>query len=442
MSLRNQRSWAGWSTTVLNLLLISTFAGRALACPFCGAINATFTEEIDLADLAVTAKLVKLPVEPEKTAIETQNLNPPRATFEVLHVIKGGGVIQAGMEIEAIYFGDGPLGKKFLLYGALQPKQEWSTPITLTDELEKYLFDVLKYPKDRGERAVLLQKHLLSGDPIVRQDAYNEFAITDYKDLQAVKSKFDLAQIRSGVANIESEESQLALNYTLLGLCGDLGDVPLLEQRMTSADDRQRKRLDALSGAYLTLRGESGLAFLDEKLIRPGLQGDKFTELYRVLLALRYHGDDGGQISREKIIPIVRQWLKYPKYADLVIPDLARWQDWDSMDQIMALYKDENGEAPFVREPAVKFMEVCPHPQAKVNLLEMERIDPDAFKRAKLFRAIPGLGAKKTEGATAPVKGASPPATPSSDPPPGDSAIKANSPTSSDTPSAAEFRTK
>ena len=269
---------------------------------------------------------------------------------------------------------------------------------------------VLALPADRGERALKMQPYMLDEDMMVRQDAYNEFATTEYKDLQRVAKQFDLEQIRENLKNLDHEDSLIALNYTLLGICGGAEDLPLLEGRLLAEDDMQRKRLDALLGCYLTLKGEEGLPLIEKQFVDKDLKDQNFSRLYRVLLALRFHGDDGKSVGKEKIAPVLHKFLNYPKYADLVIPDLARWQDWSVMDQVMALYRDNENLAPFVRDPAAKYMRLCPLPVAPGYLAEMQKIDPDAYKRAMLFPIVPA-GEKKNDAKSSPSKAESKPET-------------------------------
>jgi len=239
---------------------------------------------------------------------------------------------------------------------------------------------------------------------MVRQDAYNEFATTEYKDLQRVAKQFDLNQIRENLKNLENEDSLLALNYTLLGICGGPEDLPMLEGRLLAKDDLERKRLDALLGCYLMLKGESGLPLVEKQFVEADLKAQNFSRLYRVLLALRFHGDDGKSVSKEKIAPVLHNFLDYPKYADLVIPDLARWQDWSVTDRVMELYRDKDGTANFVRDPAAKYMRLCPLPVAEGYLAEMQKIDGDAYKRAMLFPIVPSGGKKDDFKTEAPKK--------------------------------------
>lgn len=367
---------------------------QAMCCPFCGAVSATFAEEIDLSDMAVYAKLVKLPPSAGASAQTTGVDDVPRATFVVDKVLKGEKFIKPEIEFQAIYFGEAKPGTKFLLYGASQPKPEWGTPIEMSAALEKYLDVVLTLPEDRGERALKMQAYMLDADSAVRQDAYNEFATTEYKDLLRVSKRFDLNQIRENLKNLDHEDSLLALNYTLLGICGGPEDLPMLEGRLLAKDDLERKRLDALLGCYLMLKGEEGLPLVEKQFVETDLKAQNFSRLYRVLLALRFHGDDGKSVSKEKIAPVLRKFLDHPKYADLVIPDLARWQDWSVADRVMELYRDKDNTAPFVRDPAAKYMRLCPLPVAEGYLAEMQKIDPDAYKRAMLFPITPGGGKK------------------------------------------------
>ncbi len=387
------------------LALLAYSITPATACPFCGAVSATFAEEIDLSDMAVYAKLVKLA--PNSDAAQLRGADDvPRATFLVDKVLKGDKIIKPDVEFQAIYFGEAKPGTKFLIYGASQPKPEWGTPIEMSARLEKYLDVALALPEDRGERAVKMQEYMLDSDMMVRQDAYNEFATTEYKDLQRVAKQFDLKQIRENLKNLDNEDSLLALNYTLLGICGGPEDIPMLEERLLAKDDLQRKRLDALLGCYLMLKGEAGLPLIETQFVETDLKAQNFSRLYRVLLALRFHGDDGKSVSKEKIAPLLRKFLDHPKYADLVIPDLARWQDWSVTDRVMELYRDKDGDANFVRDPAAKYMRICPLPVAEGYLAEMQKIDPDAYKRAMLFPIVPS---KKDESkAEAPKKDDSP----------------------------------
>jgi len=83
--------------------------------------------------------------------------------------------------------------------------------------------------------------------------------------------------------------------------------------------------------------------------------------------------------------------LNEPKLADLVIADLARWQDWSVIAKLTAIYVDATPENIFVREPIVNYMKACPLPAAASALVKLREIDPEAVRRAATLAGLAGL---------------------------------------------------
>jgi hypothetical protein len=106
-------------------------------------------------------------------------------------------------------------------------------------------------------------------------------------------------------------------------------------------------------------------------------------------MALRFHGTEGGVLDRKKIVKSMHHILERPELADLVIPDLARWEDWTPMDRLVQLFKEANEESSWVRVPVINYLRACPLPEAAKKLEELEKIDPKAVQRAKTFFPIP-----------------------------------------------------
>src|SRR5881394_3534180 len=140
----------------------------AAACPFCSAASQTFSEELGTMDVAVIARLVKVPPQSNKAGDEIQ-----KATFEIDQVIKGEGLVKPQEKLETLYFGDGTVGKSFLVMGISPPATMWSTPLPLTDRGIKYLTEVVKLPKDGPERLIFFQEYLEDADEMLARDAYD-----------------------------------------------------------------------------------------------------------------------------------------------------------------------------------------------------------------------------------------------------------------------------
>jgi hypothetical protein len=102
-------------------------------------------------------------------------------------------------------------------------------------------------------------------------------------------------------------------------------------------------------------------------------------------MAIRFHGSEGGIIGTKQLVKALHPMLDRPELADLVIPDLAKWEDWGVMDKLFDLYKNANEKNSWVRVPVVNYLRACPLPKAKELLGECEKIDPAAVKRANTF---------------------------------------------------------
>ena len=102
-------------------------------------------------------------------------------------------------------------------------------------------------------------------------------------------------------------------------------------------------------------------------------------------MALRFHGTEADIIPRDRILVSMRYMLDRPQLADLVIPDLARWEDWSQVERMVKLFKDADEETSWVRVPVINYLRQCPLPKAKDQIKALEKIDPAAVKRANTF---------------------------------------------------------
>lgn len=371
----------------------------ALACPFCSAVSQTFTEEIGTMDVAVIAKLVKVPPPSTKPGEELT-----KATFEITQVIKGEELVKAKDTIETLYFGDGAVGKSFLVMGIDPPRIMWSTPLPITERSEEYLKSILKLPKEGPERLVFFQKYLEDKDELLARDSYDEFARAPYDQVKAIKNEMDRDQLIAWIKSPEIPASRRRLYFVMLGICGnEEKDTPMLEELMRSSDRKAKAGLDALIACYLTLRGEKGLPLVNE-LFLANPKSD-YADTYSAIMAIRFHGSEGGVIEKKALVTSLHHMLERPELADLVIPDLARWEDWGAIDRLMELYKKADEKSSWVRVPVVNYLRACPLPRAKELLKECEKIDPAAVKRANSFFPVtPATTGAPTTGKTSKIE--------------------------------------
>ncbi|MEX2111856.1 MAG: hypothetical protein WD845_01640, partial [Pirellulales bacterium] len=338
------RTTLTWSlAAALVVTGLASRADRAQACPFCAAVALTFSEEIGNSQVAVIAKLAYLPPRADTDSAAANFQEIPKAKFEIVKVLKGEIDLGDTRTIETVYFGDGQVGSKFLVMGIDPPMLNWSTPIAISDRGEQYITDVLALPKDEGDRLAFFQDYLEDSDELLARDAYDEFAKTPYAGVLALKDRMKHDKLVEWIQSAKIPVSRRRLYLTMLGVCGGEQDLPMLEELIKSKDRQTRGALDALVAAYLTLKGPDGMVLVEDLFLKD--KDAEYTDTYATIMALRFHGTEEKVIPRARLLEGIRLMLDRPQLADLVIPDLARWEDWSVMDRLVELFKTSDDES-------------------------------------------------------------------------------------------------
>jgi hypothetical protein len=362
------------------LALVAVGLDSAVACPFCNAVSQTLSEEIASMDAAVITRLIKAPdVAPGSSAAD----EIPKAEFEIVQVIKGATVLGNTKRIQALCFGDVKVGDRFLVMGVDPPKIAWSTPMRVSERAVAYLLQLPGLPEKGPDRLAFFQNYFEDEDDLLARDAYDEFARAPYSDVQSLKDKIDHDQILAWIKDLDVPISHRRLYLVLLSVCGGDDDLPLLEQMLRSEDRKQRAGLDAMLGCYLMLAGPDGMPLVEELFLKNNEA--EYADTYAAIMALRFHGTETDVIPRPRILQGFRYMLERPQLADLVIPDLARWEDWSQVDRMVRLFKEADEKASWVRVPVINYLRACPKPEADKYIKELEKIDPEAVKRANTF---------------------------------------------------------
>jgi len=388
------------TAAVVASLGLLPIASIALACPFCSAVSLTFSEEIANANVAVIAKLVQAP--PKATADAAVNtLDAAKSKFEIIKVLKGEDVLGKTRTIETVFFGDSPVGSTFLIMGIDPPTINWATPIAISERGQEYVIKAMQLPKEGGDRLAFFQDYLEDKDEMLARDAYDEFAKTPYAGVLELKDRMHHDKLIEWISSPQIPVSHRRLYLTMLGVCGKPEDLPVLEGMIQSKDRQTKGALDALVAAYLTLKGPDGMPLVEDLFLKN--KDAEYTDTYATIMALRFHGTEEKIIPRDRLLAGIRTMLDRPQLADLVIPDLARWEDWSVMDRLVELFKTADDESNWVRVPVINYLRACPLPKAKEYIEELAKLDPETVKRANSF--FP-LAAGSAPAATTDDKGA------------------------------------
>lgn len=336
-------------------------------------------------DAVVIARLTKLS---EVTKTLSGSDDVPKATFEVIEVLKGSASSGEGQQIRTVIYGQEQVGDRFLIMGVGRPDVSWTTPMKVSERAIAYLRQLDALPEKGPERLAFFQTYLEDADQLLSRDAYDEFARAPYSEVKGLGDKMDHGQLLAWIKNPDTQLNRKRLYMVMLSACGDSDDLPMLEQMLRSEDRKTRSGLDAMLGCYLMLAGKDGMTLVEDLFLKNS-KAD-YADVYAAIMALRFLGTETQTIPRARILEGFHTLLDRPELADLVIPDLARWEDWSQAERLVKLFQEADKKSSGVRVPIVNYLRNCPRPEATNWLAELAKIDPQAVQRAEMFYPFGG----------------------------------------------------
>ncbi len=376
------------------LVSVAATAEAAICCPFCEAPSLTLTEQLNQADVAVLVQYV------ESKAADREKGFAGETTYEIVDVVhdagenyKHGGRIKLDRDRAA------RRGDLFVLLGTRGNGVEWASPLEVSETSFQYMKQAPPKEANTSERLKYFVRFLEYPDPLIASDAYGEFANAPYKDITPIKDTFPREKLREWLTDPETPATRLGLYGLMLGLCGTAEDEELMRKKITEPTQDFRLGIDGIMAGYLLLTGEEGLKLIDDTKLRDA--DIPFSETYAGMQALRFLWTYAPErVSKERLRGSMRILLDRPDLADLVITDLARWEDWSITDKLWELYHDDEYNIPSIKRAIVRFYLVAeraktedmenPQPletaeQAKEYLATLREDDPKTVQAAERF---------------------------------------------------------
>ncbi|MCG6156201.1 hypothetical protein [Rubinisphaera margarita] len=413
--------WRHFLASFVALVGFALFAASAQACPFCSAPQLTLAEQIAQSDAAVIGEW-QSGVAPDFDAG-----TPGSTTYRIEKIIKSSAAELAvdqtitvkeyfpGEQKQfALLIGNQDLGVSRLIEtfqslvsrqvpAAMAVELNWLSPLDISPQGFEYVANAPGPENDPKERLRYYVKYLEASDPLVADDAYAEFANAPYETIVAVKDAFPREKVRNWVFSETTPVTRLGLYGLMIGLCGTAEDQELLREKVVRNDEDFRLGIDGVMAGYLLLSGDAGLTALEDAKLKPSLQTPSpvpFSETFATLQAIKFMWEYGQPtISPERLQASMRILLKHPDLADLVIIDLARWEDWTLLDDVKVMYGAEPYDVPAIKRAIVGYLIACTKQkpedpaaevpafvsEAEAFLAELEETDPKTVKTARLL---------------------------------------------------------
>ncbi|MHC4875703.1 MAG: hypothetical protein ACYTGL_04340 [Planctomycetota bacterium] len=320
-----------FTTALIATLTITMAVAPAMSCPFCSAPSLTLAEQLAQADAAVLVQWADGTKPTEKSAGST--------VYEIKQIVRNHkSTLKVGERITLPRYRASKIGDLFMLMGSKGTVIEWGSPLEVSEASFNYIALAPAPETPTAKRLAYYLKFLEYPDSLVANDAYGEFANAPYEDITQLADQMPREKIRKWATSPDTPATRLGLYGLLIGLCGNDDDATAIEKRIVEETEDFRLGIDGMMSGYLLLRGNDGLEVIEKTKLKNA--SVPFSETYAAMQALRFMWKYAeGRIEPERLRQSMRILLDRPELADLVIADLARWNDWAVQDRLMALYR-------------------------------------------------------------------------------------------------------
>tara|TARA_R110000850_G_scaffold49672_8_gene122302 strand:- start:2042 stop:3103 length:1062 start_codon:yes stop_codon:yes gene_type:complete len=211
-----------------------------------------------------------------------------------------------------------------------------------------------------SRRAAFFAGYLHHPDPMMARAAAAELSKVPYSEMVNLKGRLDSEKVRAELDG-KAADYQRPFYYTLLGVCGDAGDAASINQMIDSMWTTNGYRmLPALLTAKLEFEGEPAVEEIEARYFRD--RNRTLPEIEAAVLALRVHGNADGEISRKRVIEAYRTFfIDREPLIFYIVDDLARWEDWDSKESLVAIAEQRGDDLHEIRRKVDKYLEACPN---------------------------------------------------------------------------------
>jgi len=360
------------------------------ACPFCGVVGQSLAQRRDAAAVVAVGEATDAAVT-DAAGLQAQ-------TFRIDQVLRGrAAAAQPGAAVQARV--TAPLTGTAMLFAAADDAPSaplrWSA-IAADETLLGYAVAAPGVTLPAAERLRWFAARLEHPEPAIAADAFTEFGLAPFADVRAAADAFDVPALRAWLADPGIDQRRRGLYGLLLGVAARATGDPAVVRDCTAAliraldapGDDFRAGFDGILAGLLVAEGEAGLDSLRDR----GLFGPAARPLDQrhLLAALRFAGESlVDTIPRPRIVTATRLLLARPAVAADAAIDLARYRDWDAVDDVADLWDALGRDDPLIRRAAAGYLAACPLPGAKRRLDEITDRDPEALRRALDAAALP-----------------------------------------------------
>lgn len=373
----NRRGQAARRVCLLALAAILLVVGTQslFACPFCTALGPTLAQRRQRADVMALAEVIAAPDKGPAT-VRLHKVSPAQKDLET------GRSLALSLDVTA------QPGDLLLLFGEVAEagtgtQRTWHA-VRVNETSYGYFARSPDLKTPNVERLRYFARYLEHADPLVADDAYLEFGHAAFEDVAKLADALDGQKMRRWLLDPGVPEARKGFYGLAIALAAPQSDraatASFLRERILAPENDFRSGFDGVLGGYLLLAGLSGLDLIETRyFINPdSADGD----VRHALTALRFYAEYGREIPTERLAQAVAHLLHRPEFAAEAIADLARWQAWSVLEELVELYGQPQTDER-TRRAVVGYLLACPDANARAALAQLRKADPAGVATAE-----------------------------------------------------------
>ena len=350
-------------------------AQSLVACPFCTALGPTLAQRRQRADVVALAEVVAA-ADAGRATVKLHAVSPPQDQ------LKPGGTVELSLDMAA------KPGGLVLLFGenigdAATHERSWHAA-SVNESSYGYFARSPDLKAPSVERLRYFARYLEHADPLVAEDAYLEFGHAPFEDVARVADALDGQKLRRWLVDPGVPEARKGFYGLAIALAAPPADraatASFLRECILAPENDFRAGFDGVLGGYLLLAGLPGLELIEARYFLNADSAD--GDVRHALTALRFYAEYGREIPTQRLAQAVAHLLSRPEFAAEAVTDLARWQAWSVLAEVVALYQQPRTDER-ARRAVVGYLLACPNANAREALAQLRKADPAGVASAE-----------------------------------------------------------
>jgi hypothetical protein len=319
------------------LAILALATGIASACPLCNPTGTSFANEVAQADLILYGTLSNAKGDPEA-------FNKGSTDLAIDVVIKPHDTVKGKKAITIPrYVPPTEKNVKYLIFfnvvnGQLDPYRGEEVPAD--SNLPKYLQGAIDVrQKDVVTRLRYFFDYLEDKDTVISSDAYNEFAVADYKEVRELAEKLPAETLLKWIKDPNTRGSRFGLYGLLIGHCGKPEHAKALRELLEDKERSFSSGLDGVLAGYIMLDPKGGWEYLTSLVKGDSEFPVKYAALRTARVFWEYRPD---VVPQKQVLEVMKVLMDQPDIADMPIEDIRKWKVWDLTPVVLGYAKKES----------------------------------------------------------------------------------------------------